>query len=148
MTQRPPKPRQIVTVVSNVDACTILPQLDRGSLRARSTHCRHGLLLSFQAFMGCALCGSCTSQGAWTHHINFFTGFATDQWKKSSSSSSSSFLQVFRPEPSKSDGTSSCSGKFPIFLSRWHRKWTSPAIILVGLKSHHEKHLENHENLF
>ena len=31
--------------------------------------------------------------------------------------------------------------KSPIFLSCWHRKWTSPAIILVGLKCHHEKHL-------
>ena len=46
------------------------------------------------------------------------------------------FLQVFRPEPSKSESTSSCSRKFTIFLSWWHRKWTSPAIILVGLKCH------------
>ena len=46
------------------------------------------------------------------------------------------FLQVFRPERSKSDGRSSCSRKCPIFLSWWRRKWTSPAIILVGLKCH------------
>ena len=62
------------------------------------------------------------------------------------SSSSSIFIinfQVFRPEPSKSDGTSSCSRKFPNFLSWWHRKWISPALILLGLKGHHEKHLEN-----
>ena len=57
--------------------------------------------------------------------------------------SSSSSLQVLQPESSKCDGTSSCSRKFPIFLSRWHRKWTSPAIILVGLKCHHENHLRN-----
>ena len=60
-----------------------------------------------------------------------------------SSSSSSSFLQVFRLEPFKSEGTISCSRKFRIFLSKWHRKWPSPAIILVGLKCHHGEHLEN-----
>ena len=53
------------------------------------------------------------------------------------------FFQVLRPEPSKSNSTSRCSRKFPIFPSWWRRKWTSPAIILVGLKCHHEKHLEN-----
>ena len=58
-------------------------------------------------------------------------------------STSSSFLQVLELEPLKSEGTSSCSRKFPIFLSRGHRKWTSPAIILVGLKCHHENHLRN-----
>ena len=44
------------------------------------------------------------------------------------------YYQVFQPEPSESDATSSCSRRFPIFLSKWHRKWTSPAIILIGLK--------------
>ena len=52
------------------------------------------------------------------------------------------FLQVFRPEPSKSESTNSCSRTFPNFLSWWHRKWTSPAIILIGFKCH-EQHLEN-----
>ena len=52
------------------------------------------------------------------------------------------FLQVFRLEPSKSESTSSCSRKLAIFLCWWHRKWTSPAIISIGLKCH-EKHLEN-----